>query len=132
MNIQKTMQELFGNSCYAYCISYISGKRDIKDLTTDVLEGWKKGFIDDDGFVSQPHKFYNYCFGKELARDVRKPDYKPDQDIFIVEWKNPKGGSHFTVETSDTLLTDKALFDPSGSSISRAYNKVISYREFIK
>jgi hypothetical protein len=124
-NIQVKMQELFAHSCYAYCISYISGKRDIKDLTTDVLEGWKKGFIDDDGFVSQPHKFYNYCFGKELARDVRKPDYKPEPFDQIVCWENGKN-THFVV-----MRNDKIVFDPWPESNTVKNGKATTIREFI-
>lgn len=127
MNIQKQMEELFAHSCYAYCISYISGKRDIKDLTTDVLEGWKKGFIDDDGFVSQPHKFYNYCFGKELARDVRKPDYKPEPFDQIVCWENGKN-THFVVMRGED---GKIVFDPWPDSNVIKYGHPTTIREFI-
>ena len=125
MNIQKQMEELFAHSCYAYCISYMSGKRDIKDLTTDVLEGWKRNFIDNNGFVSQPHKFYNYCFGKDLAKDVRKPDYKPKPFDQIVCWENGKN-THFVV-----MRNDKIVFDPWEDSNTVKYGKPTTIREFV-
>ena len=125
MNIQKQMEELFAHSCYAYCISYMSGKRDIKELTTDVLEGWKRSFIDNDGFVSQPHKFYNYCFGKDLAKDVRKPDYKPGPYDQIVCWENGKN-THFVV-----MRNDKIVFDPWPDSNTVKYGKPTTIREFV-
>lgn len=125
MNIQKQMEELFAHSCYAYCISYISGKRDIKDLTTDVLEGWKRGYISDDGYVSKPHLFYNYCFGKDLAKDVRKPDYKPEPFDRIVCWENGKN-THFVV-----MCNDKIVFDPWPDSNTVKNGKATTIREFV-
>lgn len=124
-NVQAQMKELFGNSCYAYCIAYMSGKSDIKDLTKAVLEGWYKGFIDDDGYVSQPHKFYNYCFGKELARDVEKPQYKsePYDQIVCFEYN---GGTHFVV-----MRDNRVVFDPSGDSKSVKYGIPTTVRKFV-
>ena len=130
------MKELFGNSCYAYCIAYLSGKSDIKDLTKDVLEGWYKGYIDDDGFVSKPHLFYNYCFGKNLAKDVKKIAVKdlddlPADGFYIVELKQPNNkDSHFVVVSRIEGKTSLA-FDPSGESASWKYQKPISWREFV-
>lgn len=124
-NIQAQMKELFGNSCYAYCIAYLSGKSDIKDLTKAVLEGWYKGYIDDDGYVSQPHKFYNYCFGKELAKDVEKPSYRsePFDQIVCFEYNE---GTHFVV-----MRDNRVVFDPSGDSKSVKYGIPTTVRKFI-
>ena len=48
MNIQKSMQTLFGSACLAYSLAYIySDKKDIKTLTAIVVDGWKNGYIDD-------------------------------------------------------------------------------------
>lgn len=125
MNIQKQMQELFGNSCYAYCISYMSGKRDIKDLTADVLEGWKKGYISLSGYVSQPHKFYNFCFGKDLCKDVRKPDYKESETEQIVCWEYGKS-THFVC-----MQSGKITFDPWPDSNTVKNGKPTTIREFV-
>ena len=125
MNIQSQMKELFGNSCYAYCISYLSGKSDIKDLTKDVLEGWYRGYIDNDGFVSKPHLFYNYCFGKELVDDVIKKPYKPEPSDQIVCFEY-NGGTHFVV-----MRDDQVVFDPSGNSNSVKYGIPTTVRKFI-
>ena len=125
MNIQSQMKELFGNSCYVYCISYLSGKRDIKDLTKDVLEGWYRGYIDNDGFVSKPHLFYNYCFGTELVDDVIKKPYKPEPFDQIVCFEY-NGGTHFVV-----MRDDQVVFDPSGNSNSVKYGIPTTVREFI-
>ena len=124
-NVQAQMKELFGNSCYAYCIAYLSGKSDIKDLTKAVLEGWYRGYIDDDGYVSQPHKFYNYCFGKDLARDVEKPQYKaePFDQIVCFEYNE---GTHFVV-----MRDNRVVFDPSGNSNSVKYGIPTTVRKFI-
>lgn len=126
-NIQKKMQELFGNSCYAYCIAYMQCKSsDIKDLTKAVLEGWYKGYISDDGYVSKPHLFANMCMGKEcFYSDVRKPDYKPEPFDQIVCFEY-NGGTHFVV-----MRSGKVVFDPSGNSNSVKYGKPTTVREFI-
>lgn len=126
MNIQKQMEELFAHSCYAYCISYMSGKSDIKDLTTDVLEGWKKGYIESSGYVSKPHLFANMCLGKEnFYTDVKKPDYKPEPFNQIVCFEY-NGGTHFVC-----MRAGNVVFDPSGNSNSVKYGKPVSVREFI-
>lgn len=126
MNIQKAMQELFGNSCYAYCISYMSGKSDIKDLTTDVLEGWKRGYIDNDGFVSKPHLFANMCLGKEnFYTDVIKKPYKEEPFNQIVCWEWGKK-THFVC-----MRNDKIVFDPWPDSNTVKNGKPTTVRVFI-
>lgn len=126
MNIQEKMEKLFSGACYAYCISWMSGKSDIKDLTKDFLEGWSRGYIEDDGFVAKPHLFYNYCFGRELARDVKILPYKPQPFYQIVCWKW-KDKTHFVV-----MRDDKVVFDPSGDSNTVKYGKIDSIREFVE
>jgi hypothetical protein len=127
MHIQKMMQELFGNSCYAYCISYLQGgKTDIKDLTTDVLEGWKKGYISDDGYVSKPHLFANMCIGKDhFYTDVRIKPYKEEPFDQIVCWENGKN-THFVV-----MRAGKIVFDPWPDSNTVKNGKPTTVREFI-
>lgn len=124
-NYQAWAKELFGGACYAACISYMSGKDDAIDITRDILNGVEKGYIRSDGFVSQPHKFYNYCFGKELARDVEKPQYKaePFDQIVCFEYN---GGTHFVV-----MRDNRVVFDPSGNSKSVKYGIPTTVRKFI-
>lgn len=124
-NIQKQLQELFGGACYALCISYLSGKNDIEELAKDVLKGWSLGYIEDDGFVRQPHLFYNYCFGEHLARDVEKHPYEPQPFDQIVCWKWGEK-THFVV-----MRDDKVVFDPSGYSNTVKNGKPDSIRRFI-
>ena len=125
-NIQLKMQELFAHSCYAYCISYMSGKSDIKDLTTDVLEGWKRGFIDDDGFVSKPHLFANMCLGKErFYSDVIKKPYKEEPFNQIVCWEWGKK-THFVV-----MRAGKITFNSYADSNVIKYGQPTTVREFI-
>ena len=57
-NIQNEMKKLFGGSCYGYCLAYLFGDyRDIKALTQAFMQGWVDGFIDYDGFVTNPLGF---------------------------------------------------------------------------
>lgn len=128
INIQERMIGLFGNSCYAYCLSYMSGFRDLKTLTQFVLEHWMKGNIDNDGYVSQPQKIMN-------CKDVKKVPINKIVDIpaepTIIEMKCPSGGSHFIIgkRTADTV---NLVFDPAGISNSWKAQKFLSYRRFVK
>lgn len=135
LNIQDSMKELFGNSCYGYCCSYVAEvkcnvKPDIHIMTTDFLNGWNKGWIDDDGFVSKPVQ-YLASMGLKI-KDIRKTSITKLSDlpegIWIVEFKKTPDSkeSHFVV-----CNRKKVLFDPSGNSITVKVGKPVSYREFI-
>ena len=103
MNIQSTMKELFGGSCYGYCLAYLfAGNRTIKELTRTFLNGWLRGYIDDDGFVSDPLHYVEGLCG-EKYRDVSKPKIDSLEQLpsglYVVEYKvNPESPkSHFVV-----------------------------------
>lgn len=120
-NIQSQMNELFGNSCYAYCLAYLNGNRTLKDLTKAVLEYWYKGYVEDDGFVTQPQKIMN-------CKDVQKVPVKTIADIkepTIVCYEY-NGGTHFIIAQNG-----KVLFDASGDSNSVKFGKPVSIRRFV-
>lgn len=124
VDIQSSMKDLFGGSCYAYCIAWLSGIEDIASLTFEVLNAWKNGWIEDDGFVSKPVEYYNHLFS-EACKDVKKEDYKAEAYNQIVEWRN---GSvvHFVV-----MRNGKVVFDPAGFSTTVARGKPVSVRRFV-
>jgi len=131
-NIQSKMKELFGNSCYAYCLAYkFAGARTMKDLTSYVLKGWYDGYIDDDGYVSKPVQYINdTCKAITKVIDVEKLDYKKqslveDLNIVMFEYNN---GTHFVVVDKEGYV----VFDPSGDSLSVRYGVPTSIRKFIK
>ena len=135
LNIQDSMKELFGNSCYGYCCSYVAEvKRDVKPnihiMTTDFLNGWNKGWIDDDGFVAKPVPYLE-SMGMKI-KDIKKPAISKLSDLpnglWIVEFKKTPDSkdSHFVVATKK-----KVIFDPSGNSVTVSVGKPVSYREFI-
>ena len=130
LNIQKQMQELFGQSCYCYCIAkYFSGIKDIKGLTMLVLQGWVQGYICDDGFVSKPLQYVTLIKGAKY-RDVEKPKINSLSDLpdgeWIVEYSYNKG-SHFVIADKNGVT-----FDPAGESNSVKFGQPISYRRFVK
>ena len=135
-NIQNEMKELFGGSCYAYCLAYkFAGARTMKDLTSYVLKGWYDGYIDDDGYVSNPLGFIHAKVGKVIFRDIQKVTINSMWDIpkepTICEMRQPNGkDSHFVVCHFDgeKVVLD---FDPSGISNSWNLGKFISYRKYI-
>lgn len=126
MNIQAQMKELFGNSCYAYCIAALFRKTaDIKVLTKYVLEGWYNGYIDDDGYVSKPLQFIKLVCG-ETYKDVKHVPYMPSSEEQIVCWEC-YGGTHFVI-----MKNNQVVFDPSGDSNSVKYGKIKNARLFTK
>lgn len=106
----------------------------MKAMMECILQGWKANDFDDDGYARFPLRYIERITGLKY-KDVEKVPIKDLNEFpegeYIVEWENPKGGSHFTIENKITISTDTALFDPAGASISRKYNKTISYRKFI-
>jgi hypothetical protein len=136
-NIQNQMKELFGGSCYAYCIAWLfDGARTTKDLTSTVLKGWYNGFIDNDGFVSKPVRYINEICEKQApkVKDVVIVEKISKSDIptvpTIVEMACPSGGSHFVVchRNGTEVILD---FDPSYLSNSWVVQEFISYRRYI-
>jgi len=137
-NVQSQMKELFGNSCYAYCLTKLFLKTDnIKTLTRYVLEGWWMDFIDYDGYVSKPLKFIRLLCGKQY-RDIKivkinnlnelpEANYS-NEGYFIVEYKKTPTSeeSHFVIANKEGVI-----WDPSGSSITVQVGQPVSYREFI-
>lgn len=130
VNIQAQMKELFGNSCYAYCLARLFSKsNDVKTLTRYVLEGWMMDYIDSDGYVSQPLKFIKTICGHQYS--VTKVNVKslaelPDGD-FIVEFKKMPTAkeSHFVIANSNGVI-----WDPSGDSVTVKVGQPVSYRRF--
>lgn len=134
INIQAMMKELFGNSCQAYCYAYIAHPSSgIKQLTNCVLKGWDEDYIDDDGYVRFPVKYYNGMTTGRKIRDVRivplnNLDELPEGQMFSVEFKLERTDkkSHFAV-----CVKGKIIFDPSGDSNTCKYGIPVSYREFV-
>lgn len=131
INIQSQMKELFGNSCYAYCLAQLFLKTDdIKTLTRYVLEGWWMDFIEYDGYVSKPLEFIRMLNGHQY-KDVKKVGIKSLSELpegyFIVEYKKTPTSkeSHFVIANREGVV-----WDPSGSSITVQVGQPVSYREF--
>lgn len=141
-NIQKQLENFWHNACYSLCISYVNTDHAVRENLyyhiMDVIAGWNNGFIEDDGYVAKPHKYASMCVGDEKTyKDVEKVPLArledlPEEGEWIVEWECPSGGSHFTVETRETIMTDEPLFDPSYLSNSRKAKQAISYRRYIR
>lgn len=128
-NIQAQMKELFGNSCYAYCIAAISilpEGRTLKRLTKAVLDYWLMGYIDDDGYVSKPVECMNIHKAYSVYKDVKHVPYVPSPKEQIVCWEY-NGGTHFVI-----MKDDKVIFDPAGDSNTVKYGKIKNARLFVK
>lgn len=124
-NIQSKMKELFGGSCYCYCLEYLFGNnRTIKELTNAVLQDWIAGYVDDNGYVSKP-----LAITGQKYKDVKKPliDSLDDlpEGLWIVEYRNGNQ-QHFVVANRDGVV-----FDPSGDSNTVKNGKPFTYRLFV-
>lgn len=129
-NIQEKMKEFFGGTCYAYCLTKLfRPEMRLPNITTCILHGWDKGFIEDEGYVRFPIKYITDILGVKNYRDVKIVLIDSIDDIkepTIVEYSY-NGSSHFVI-----VKNGKVVFDPSGDSKSVKYGKPISYREFLK
>lgn len=128
-NIQKQMETLFKSSCYAYCIAYMYKSKDVYDMTRSVLEGYHRGYIDADGYVSKPHKFASLCVNiPNYFKDVKKVYKDLDTGVKIIEYKLSKDAkaSHFVV-----CENGKVIFDPAGDSETVKHGIPVSSRIFI-
>lgn len=133
INIQKSMENLFGHSCYCYSLAYLlSETTDIKTLTKLVLNGWYEGFVDDDGYISKPVEYYNSIaeYGQRSIRDVEKIPISslgelPDDDNHVVEYQYGKQ-SHFVVANRNGVV-----FDPYGNSNTVRNGKPVSWRKYV-
>lgn len=125
-NYQGWAKELFGNACYAACISYMSGKDDPIDITRDILNGVENKFIEPSGYVSAPHLFANMCLGKErFYSDVIKKPYKEEPFNQIVCWEWGKK-THFVV-----MRDGKITFNSYVDSNVIKYGHPTTIREFV-
>ena len=136
INIQKSMSGLFGNACYAFCIAWMfsneNERKDIKYLTSKVLEGWINGWIDDDGYVSKPVEYANAVLGtsKPIIKDVVKVKINslsdlPEKGYWAVEWDYGTG-KHFVVCDRNGIVFDSW---PESSCVT--LGKPTSYRKYI-
>lgn len=141
-NYQKQLETFWHNACYALCVAWLNTEPEVRGdiyyLVMDVIAGWHNGLIDNEAYVAKPHKYASMCNGNfKLYKDVEKVPLKnltdlPDEGEWAVEWKCPTGGSHFTVESKQSIMTDEPLFDPSYLSNSRKNKQAVSYRRFIR
>ena len=135
MNIQKSATDLFGNACYAFSIAWMNSDPTIRDefmyLIYDVIQGLNNGYIDYDGFISEPAKYANMCIGDKVYKDVEKVkinslDELPAKGEYAVEF-NYGVKKHFVV-----CVKGKVVFDPWENSETVKYGKPTSYRKYIK
>ena len=132
-NYQVWAMELFGNACYAACISYICGNDSPLDITRDILNGVGSSYIEHSGFVSKPVEYYNSIakeWGKPCIRDVEKPGISslselPDDKDYVVEYQYGKQ-SHFVVANRNGVV-----FDPYGNSNTVRNGKPVSWRKYV-
>lgn len=129
MNYQKYIEDLFKHACLASCYSYIArGRFDWVQITQDILDGVRNGYIEPDCYVQYPVKYLE-MMGMKI-RDIEKVyiDSLPDDGLYVVEYKkNPNDkDSHFVVAKDK-----KVIFDPSEPSVTVKVGKPYSYRKFI-
>lgn len=126
-NIQEEMKELWGNSCYAWCLVWLySGDTELTNMMKNIIKGIEKKYIDyPDCYVRHPARFVNMLMGFNRFKDVEKVYSEPPKNAsVIVEWVNGEQ-SHFVV-----MQDGKVVFDPSGDSKTVRNGKISSWRRF--
>ena len=77
-NLQEKFKRFFGGICYAFCIcKYFQPKLSDAGIAMLTLQGWNEGFIDDNGYVSEPLEFIKLVSGKQF-RDVEKVPFSKE------------------------------------------------------
>lgn len=131
-NLQEKYKRFLGGVCYAFClVKKFRPTATNATIAMITLNGWDKGFIDDDGYVSKPVEFINECIlgGTNAVRDVEKPDFSIhalEDKYNIVMWQYGEK-THFTIMNQ----AGDVIFDPSGDSNSVKYGIPVSIRRFI-
>lgn len=132
MNIQKSMQALFGSACLAYSLAYIydiDNRDNIKGLTLDVVKGWEKGYIDDDAFVSKPIQYINGVLSGAVTSyskvKITSLNDLPNKGLYAVQYAYGNT-SHFVV-----CKKEEIVFDSWEGSSCVKYGKPISYRSIV-
>lgn len=129
-NLQEKYKKFFGGVCYAFCLvkKFLPNASDA-EIAANTLYGWHTGFLEADGFVTDPVRFVNN-FSPTKIKDVKKVDFKKDElteDMNIVMYSY-KNGTHFVIMNKD----GDVIFDPSGESNSVKYGVPVSIRKFTK
>lgn len=131
-NLQEKYKTFFSGVCYAFClVKKFNPTATDAEIAKITLDGWNKGFIGNDGFVSKPVEFINECIldGKYAIRDVEKVDFSihslEDKNNIVMWSYNEK--THFTIMNQ----TGDVTWDPSGDSNSVKYGIPVSIRRFV-
>lgn len=130
-NLQKKCITFFSGACYAFClVKKFRPNASNAEIFRYALDGYVCGFIEADGYVSQPVHFVNYITEQdELYVDVKKVDYKKDElteNENIVMWEY-NGNTHFVIMNKE----GDVIWDPSGNSNTVKYGVPVSIRKFI-
>ena len=131
-NLQEKYKKFFSGVCYAFCLVK-KFKPNVSDaeLAKITLDGWDKGYIDEDGYVAIPVEFINDCIldGKCAVRDVEKPDFSIHalEDKCNIVMFQYNGGTHFVIMNQ----AGDIIFAPSGNSNSAKFGIPVSIRRFV-
>lgn len=130
-NLQEKYKKFFSGACYAFTlVKKFRPKASDAEIARYVLDGYVCGFIESDGYVSQPVQFVNYITDEdEIYVDVKKVDYKKEElteKENIVMWEY-NCNTHFVIMDKEGDVT----WDPSGNSNTVKYGVPVSIRKFI-
>lgn len=131
-NLQEKYKRFFGGVCYAFCLvkKFMPPASDAL-IAKITLDGWDRGYVDADGYVSKPVEFVNECIlGEKYAiRDVEKVDFSIHalEDKYNIVMFQYNSGTHFVIMNQ----AGDIIFDPSGNSNSAKFGIPVSIRRFV-
>lgn len=128
--IQDTFTTIAKGSCLALCLAKIVEPRALQsNLMMDVILGWRKDYIGDDGYVCKPEEYLNLIdplhreWSYRIVNIKSLGDIPEGETVPVLYSKNGKTG-HFVLADNKGIV-----WNSLDNSINVKEGKPISYRE---
>lgn len=128
--IQDTFTEIAKGSCLALCLAKIVEPNPLQSqLMMDVILGWRKDYIEDDGYVCKPKEYLNLIdplhreWSYRIVNIKSLEDIPEGQTVPVLYSKNGKTG-HFVLANNKGIV-----WNSLDNSINVKEGKPISFRE---
>lgn len=128
--IQDTFTEIAKGSCLALCLAKIVEPDALQSqLMMDVILGWRKDYIEDDGYVCKPKEYLNLIdplhreWSYRIVNIKSLGDIPEGETVPVLYSKNGKTG-HFVLANNKGIV-----WNSLDNSINVREGKPISYRE---
>lgn len=126
MGVQNIFQTLAAGSCYALCLSKWLNPTGLQsDHMRDVILGWRKDYIKDNGFVAKPEEYLSLIDPYHRKFKVTIVEGKPPKDKDYPTFFSIDGLNGHFVLCKDTTIT----WNPLTYSKNVDKGKIVSWRK---